>query len=562
MFLVTALLVTLPVTWRNHWVAKDWVWVSSNGGLNYFLGNNPEAERTVALRPGRAWEALVETPHREAGLVQASDRSRYFYRRALDFARTEPVAFAALQARKLWQSFAGYEIPREEDLYFFRRESPLYAALTWRLGSFGFPFGLVSPLALLGAIVLWPRRRELAPLYLAGVAATVAVGAFFVTGRYRLPAVPIYLMFAALAVDWLWTHWREVARRQRFLLGFAGLAAGAAALPFGSRPDSDAEQWRLLAAAEFVHGQFKAAVEHQDLAAGLDPQRPELQFDLGVYRAALGDTAGAITAYQHAITLDPGYGEPRVNLGLLLARAGDYPAAIHEILTAAATNPHLAPAQLAAGNAFYHSGAIDSALARYRRAVAVDPQSLEARLAEVRALEHLQRSPEAIAALRQAMAVQGERPELLTALGRQLKSAGRYPEAVAALKAALAGAPDSAEIHVTLGQCYRALGLLSEAESEQKRAIALDPALVPAHVNLADVYARRGLYDQAIAELERALRLEPFNTAAIYNLAVVHAALGQEAEAVVLLEKLMAIDPHHEAGRHALARLTGKPDPH
>jgi tetratricopeptide (TPR) repeat protein len=561
-FLLSALLVTLPVTLRNRWVAGEWVWVSSNGGLNYFIGNNPEAARTIAIHPGRAWEALVETPHREAGLTRAVDRSRYFYRQALHFAQKEPGSFLFLQSRKLWQFFAGYEIPREEDLYFVRRESPLYAALTWRLGTFGFPFGLVSPLAILGAIVLWSRRRELAPLYLAGLGATVAVVAFFVTGRYRLPALPIFLVFAALAVDWLLTHGRDAARRQRFLLAWAGLAVGAAALPAGSRPDSEAEQWRLLAIAEFEQGAFKAAVEHQALAAGLDPKRPELQYDLGVYRAALGDTAGAITAYQRAIALDPSYGEPRVNLGLLLARAGDYPSAVNQILTAAATNPNLAPAQLAAGHAFYHSGAIDSALARYRRAVAVDPQSLEARLAEVTALDRLERSADAIAALRQAMAVQGERPELLAAFGRELKSAGRYPEAIAALRAALASGPPDAEIHVTLGQCYRALGRLTEAEAEQKQALALDPKLVPAHVNLADVYARRGLYDQAINELERALRLEPFNTAAIYNLAVVHANLGQEAEAVLLLEKLMALDPKHEAGRHALARLKGEPEPH
>jgi tetratricopeptide (TPR) repeat protein len=561
-FLVSALLVTLPVTVRNRWVGGDWVWVSANGGLNYYLGNNREARKTVAIRPGRAWEHLTEMPHREAGLTRASDRARYFYRQGFAYARSDPGGFAALQLRKLRQVVAGYEIPREEDLYFFRRESRLYSALVWRLGTFGFPFGLVSPLAILGGVFLWPRRRELAPLYLAALGTALAGIAFFVTSRYRLTAVPVCLVFAALGLDWLLTHWRQVVNRRRFLLAYVALVVGAATLPAGSRPSSDAEQWRLLAAAESDLHHPQAAVSHQARAAALDPARPELHYDLGVYRTAAGDTAGAIEAYRMALELDPDYGEPRVNLGILLAGAGDYPAAVREILTAAALHPDLSPAQLAAGHALFHSGAHDSALARYRAAATLDPTSLAARIAEAAALERLGRTAEGIAALRRAMAELGERPELLQAFGRQLKSAGRPAEAVAALKAALRAAPGEAPTYVTLGQAYRALGRLAEAEAAQRQALALDPELASAHVNLGDIYARRGLYDQAIAELERALALEPYNSAAIYNLAVVHAALGQEPEAILLLERLVALEPKHEAGRHALARLRGEPDLH
>jgi tetratricopeptide (TPR) repeat protein len=562
LFLLAALLVTLPVTFRNRFVGGECVWVSSSGGLNYVLGNNPEARETVGIRPGRAWEDLTERPHAEAGLTRAGERSRYFYERAFSYARSDPGGFAALQLRKLWQLVAGYEIPREEDLYFMRRESALFAGLCWRLGTFGFPFGLVAPLGILGAILLWPRRRALSILYLAGLGATLAVVLFFVTGRYRMIAVPIFLLFAALAVDWLCAHWREEVRRRRFFLAGGALAVLSATLPAGSRPSSDAEQWRLLAAAESELQRPEEAVRHQERAALESPARSELHYDLGVYRTQAGDTAGAIAAYRRALDLDPAYGEARLNLGLLLAQVGDYPASVAEILTAAATHPDLGPAQLAAGHAFFHSGAYDSALARYRRAVAVDPKSVEARLAEAAALEELGRSAEAIVTLRRGLAELGERPDLLKAMGRQLKSAGRPAEAVAALKAALLADPADAETHVALGQSYRALGRLAEAEAAQKQALALDPRLAPAHVNLGDVYARRGLYDRAILELERALAIEPDNSAAIYNLAVVHAALGQEPEAILLLERLLAREPDHRAAQHALARLTGEPPPH
>jgi tetratricopeptide (TPR) repeat protein len=561
-FVGVAFLTTLPATARNWIVARDLVWVSANGGINFYLGNNARAEETVEIRPGRAWENLVETPHREAGLTRASDRSRYFYGEGLRFARSEPAAWAALLARKTAQFFAGIEIRRNEDPYQLRRESSLIRFLLWRAGPLAFPFGIVSPLALLGAIVLWPRRRELLLVYLYAAAYALAVVIFFVTARYRLPALPALLILAAGAVDWFLVHLRAPRVALRFAGGFAVLALLLNANPAVPDLDTDAEHWRLLAIAEYERGNALAAVEAQEKAIAGNPNAAELHYDQGLYRTAASDTVGAVAAYRRAIALDPAYGEPKVNLGNLLVAHGDYPGAVRLFLQAAVADPNLVPAQIAVGNAFLHSGHADSALARYDRALALDPASAEAAVGKMAALEAGGRFDEAIAAGREAMKRAGERANLLAALGRALKSAGRNAEAVTALRAALGKEPRRAETWVTLGQCYRRLNRLDEAEAAQKQAIALKPELVQAHVNLADVYARRGLYDQAIASLERALALEPFNTAAIYNLAVVHAQLGQEAEAIRMLENLLAVTPDHQAGRQALARLRGDPEPH
>jgi tetratricopeptide (TPR) repeat protein len=561
-FVGVALLTTLPATARNWMVARDLVWVSANGGINFYLGNNPRAEETIEIRPGRRWERLVETPHREAGLTRASDRSRYFYREAWRFIRTQPAAYAALLARKTAQFFAGLEIRRNEDPYQLRRESELIRFLLWRAGPFGFPFGIVSPLAVIGALVLWPRRRELLTVYLFAAGYAIAVIAFFVTARYRLPAVPALLILAAGAVDWFLTHRHTPGVGFRFAGGLALLAVLLNANPAVPRIDTDAEYARLLAIAEYERGNSAKAVKAQDQAIRGNPDAAELHFDQGLYRTAAGDTAGAITAYQKAIVLDPTYGEPRVNLGNLLVAAGDFAGAVRLYFEAAIVDPDLVPAQIAVANAMRHSGQIDSALAHYDRALALDPESAEAVLGKMAALEASGRNDAAIATGRQALTRIGERADLLAALGRALKQAGRNHEAVAALRASLVKEPRRAETWVTLGQCYRRLGQLDQAEAAQKQAIALKPELVPAHVNLADVYARRGLFDQATASLERALALDPLNLTAIYNLAVVHIELGQEAQAERMLANLLALKPDHEEGRRALAHLRGEAVPH
>ena len=46
------LVAIAPVTLRNYAIGGDAVLISSNAGINFYLGNNPEYQRTVNIRPG------------------------------------------------------------------------------------------------------------------------------------------------------------------------------------------------------------------------------------------------------------------------------------------------------------------------------------------------------------------------------------------------------------------------------------------------------------------------------------------------------------------------------
>ena len=48
-------LVIAPVALRNYLVGDDWVLISHNAGINFYIGNNPDYQRTVDIRPGRDW---------------------------------------------------------------------------------------------------------------------------------------------------------------------------------------------------------------------------------------------------------------------------------------------------------------------------------------------------------------------------------------------------------------------------------------------------------------------------------------------------------------------------
>ncbi|MCA9750579.1 MAG: glycosyltransferase family 39 protein, partial [Gemmatimonadetes bacterium] len=66
--LVVACAATIaPVTWHNFRTSGHFVPISTNAGINLWIGNNPEPDRTLAIRPGAEWVEL----QREAALAAA-----------------------------------------------------------------------------------------------------------------------------------------------------------------------------------------------------------------------------------------------------------------------------------------------------------------------------------------------------------------------------------------------------------------------------------------------------------------------------------------------------------
>ena len=196
-FLIGVALPVVAVLARNLAVAGEPVPISSNGGINFYIGNNPDYERTIRIRPGGEFERLVQEPE-NLGVVGAAAQSRYFSRRAVQFIAQYPKAAFRLFLRKGRDLLAGREIPRNQDTYAQRRHSTLLTLLLWRFG-ISFPFGVVAPLALAGAAIGWPGGRQRAGarlllLYAAAYGASILL--FFPTDRYRLPLIPIIALFA------------------------------------------------------------------------------------------------------------------------------------------------------------------------------------------------------------------------------------------------------------------------------------------------------------------------------------------------------------------------------
>jgi tetratricopeptide (TPR) repeat protein len=343
--LVSTLVAVLPATWRNATRGGEPVLISYNAGINLHIGNNPRYEETVAVRPDLQWKRLSAEPLRY-GIRGAIEGSNYFGRRVLRYAASDPAGFLLLQLKKTRLLLGGDEIYRNHAIYPERANSPVLAALLWKVPGIAFPFGALLPLAALG-LAVGARRAPLAVAVLAAYALSVI--AFFIAARYRLPLVPLLLVFAAEGGRWLW---RGSAGRRR-IAGLVGVAA-------------------VYVVANVGQGRMETRMN------------ADAEFSVGVRLALAGRIEEARRRFQTALEQRPEYAEAWANLGVLDAKQGRSEAAERAFRRAVELEPEN-PATLTNLAVFCEkSGRAEEALGLYGRALAADPTDQVAAVASRR----------------------------------------------------------------------------------------------------------------------------------------------------------------------------------
>ena len=491
--LLGASLVIAPVTLRNYLIGDDLVLISSNGGINFYLGNNANYEETIRIPPGPAWRALVSQPRTEAGLTRASDQSAYFFTRSWDFISAEPRAWLLLLFHKTYLFWHGEEIGRNQDLYYARNFSPLLSLLLWK-EIIAFPFGVVAPLALLGMGLACcnrgQRRAEIDLLLLYIVVYTLSVILFFPTARYRLPIVPPLLLFAAYAVSALYCLGRGRAAK----LAWAGGVLSA-----------------LLVACNFRVGPMNMAGDAETLHR------------LGFVYQQKGLLANAIAAYEQALALDPEIREARFNLGALYARRGRYGQAIAAYQDFVVRYPSHPEARYALGNALLHAGRYSEAIVQYEKLLDVDAALERKAVQERLAYAHIQLDQlDAAAALYRDLVVQ---------------------------------APDSLRFRYQLGQLAEALGQPTQARREYAEILQRDSTHAEAGLRLARLLLATDESTAAEVQLERLVAAHPHLVAPRWLLATHYAAQHEGTKALAQAQAILEIQPEHVQANRLVGHL-------
>lgn len=286
---IGAILMVAPVTIRNWHVAGDPVLITAHGGMNFYIGNNPDAAGRFRI-PSWIPETRFDNPRRQSDFakehaeskvgrtLKPSEVSSYWSGMAWEWIRANPGKAISLAGRKFYLMLSSNEVGDQRQMH-------LDAAYSWVLRIPAPTFIVVVPLGILGlALTLqrWRRFLTVDAFLISQVAALVII---YTSARYRLPMMPAVMTLAGFAAVWL----VDAARARRWVP--FGVAAWALALVlfFTVRPTE---------ATVFSSNYFNLANKFRDM--GKDEQ--------------------AIELYRKAISMNKRHLASHNNLALLLAK--------------------------------------------------------------------------------------------------------------------------------------------------------------------------------------------------------------------------------------------------
>ena len=207
------------VTLRNRIVGGDWVPVASQGGVNFYIGNNPRSNGMQAVVPGtrETWwggrDDTIRIAEQAAGRpLRPSEVSNYWYRRAFAYMTSQPDHWLRLTGRKAVALIQDPEAPNNVPYEARRGRFLVLRALPLSFGVLAGLFLLSLPALLRPRRALawgWPERPALRQRFAVFILLfllvySLSVIAFFVTGRFRVPLLPYVIMGAAATSVWLW----------------------------------------------------------------------------------------------------------------------------------------------------------------------------------------------------------------------------------------------------------------------------------------------------------------------------------------------------------------------
>jgi len=289
LILIPTALVVLPIAGFNYLRSGEFIPVTASGGWVFYCGNNERAkgfdfsppleltERLTAYyaQPGNEELSYLEhllsreiAQERVGGRWSHRGGSMFWFNEGVTFIRKHPGSYLKLLGKKVLYSINGYE-PHDVP------EVMAWADLLKPYPLLG--LGALLPLALLGLIIARPRIGGMI-LYLYLTSYLISFLLIYIIPRFRLPMVPVLLLFAAAAVKKLYDdihskQWKTLIRNILILVPLAILV---------NISTPDIQRDREIARPAFLHewkgmtymkrGKWKKSEEEFTKALKLNPQ--------------------------------------------------------------------------------------------------------------------------------------------------------------------------------------------------------------------------------------------------------------------------------------------------
>lgn len=414
LLLLGASIPLASVGFRNLVVGGEFALTTSQFGTNFFIGNNANAKGFyLPLRLDRGnvkyeRDDAVEMAESVAGRkLSPREVSAFWTHEALDYIRTHPIDWLGLMLRKALLVWNRVEATDSEDI-------TAYAHFSWLLGSLSriFHFGTLVPLAAAGLWLTRSRWRELWILHAMMAAYAASLTLFFLFARYRVPLIPLTILFAAAGTQELRVLVRSHDRRAQFQTGSVVVCAAILAnLPLTDTQSQLATTYKNFGTAMIDAEKFPEAVEYLGKSLSYRPDVVVTLRGMAEALADLGRFSESRHYFERILELEPEHYFALLGLGRLDLTQGREEEGVRRLERASQLVPSDSLPAYFLG--LYYAGQRDTprAIAWLRRAAEGETESQLARLdlakllhetgdnqgAEAQANEILERDPNEVA---------------------------------------------------------------------------------------------------------------------------------------------------------------------
>ena len=370
---------TSPCWVHNCLVARDRVFLSAHSGINFWIGNNPDANGYPRFPPGlHAGQAAmlqdsIDAAESAAGHpLKRGQVSRYWSAKARDYiANANPVAWLRFTCAQIANVLERIPVQRSQHHYHpAGAKSDVPRDLFWpgrcvRVTSNG----------------LWIWKAVPAGRWVTSAIALqmLALLPVFTTERYRLPVVPGLLIFAAFGLVMFFHN--LVAGKFRPMLSYGVLLAVSTVLiswpqrnPSLWALDAYNSGWQALESNNLALAEKKLAVAYAYV-----PDNSETLFALGNLRLAQQKPDDALAFYWGVLSIDPKHKGALNNLGVIALDGRDYANAERWFRRAAQIEPANAKTHFLLAKTFLGKGNREAAQTEIDAALRFKPDQPEFR---------------------------------------------------------------------------------------------------------------------------------------------------------------------------------------
>ncbi|MGB9270081.1 MAG: tetratricopeptide repeat protein [Pseudolabrys sp.] len=366
---------TSPCWLHNYFIARDRVFLSAHSGINFWIGNNPDANGYPRFPPGlRAGQAAmlqdsIDVAESVAGHpLKRGEVSQYWSAKARDYIADQPLAWLRLLGLKLRNFWSAFQYDDLSIITNMREQGVTFP---------GIYFGLLAALALPAMILTWNTARLGRWITGAIFLQMLALLPVFTTERYRLPIVPGLAVFAAFGLVTLFSN--LAAGNVRPVLSYAMLLMVSTLLV--SWPQRGLSLWALDAYNSgwqaLESGNLSLAERKLELARAYVPDNAETNFALGNLKLAQNDTSAASSLYLTTLRLDPRHRGAINNLGVLALENGQPEVAEQRFREALAIDGRNPKTHFLLAKTLIAKGQNGNARAEIDRALALKPDQPE-----------------------------------------------------------------------------------------------------------------------------------------------------------------------------------------